>query len=97
MISVDNYVRIWYTMAKYITVPTQYAIYEVPDEAFELLGTGMKMTPPQIVLEVLVMQGAAKRMGTVGTLTMDINSIEQEFDEDNDEPEEGEGPWLAGE
>ena len=79
-------------MSKIITVPSQYTIYEVPDETFEVLPIGMKATPPQIVLEVMVMNGQAKRIGTVGTLTMNVEDAESMMDDD---PPDGSGPWLT--
>lgn len=83
-------------MSKYITVASQYTIYEVDDEAFELLPSGLKMNPPQIVLETMALSGHVKRIGTVGTLTMNVEDAEEFFNQDNDEdPPEGSGPWLT--
>ena len=84
-------------MSKFITVPSQYTIYEVTEEAAELLPMGIKITPPQIVLEVLVMNGNAKRVGTVGTLTMNIESASDMLSDsegEDEDPPEGSGPWL---
>lgn len=82
-------------MGKIVSVASQYTIYEVPDDAFELLSNGITALPPAIVLETLVLNGKAVRVGTVGTLTMGLDEMPEEFDtEDMEDPPEGEGPWL---
>jgi hypothetical protein len=76
-------------MTKYISVADSYSIYEVEDEAFELLPGYLRLQPPQVVLEVLMLGGHAKRVATVGTPSAPM----MEEDEDEDPPE-GEGPWV---
>lgn len=82
-------------MSKYISVASHYTIYEVPDETFEVLPTGMKTSPSYLVLELMVANGQAKRVGNVGMSPMEFEEIlEEEGDED---PPEGMGPWLEEE
>ena len=85
-------------MSKFISVATQYAIYEVPDETFDVLPQGMKGNPPQIVLELMAMQGQARRLGTVSTLSMDMAEAQEFFEsqDEDDEDESGEEhPWIT--
>ena len=85
-------------MTKIVTVASQYTIYEVPDEAFEVLSGGELAAPPQIVLETLVLNGQAVRIGKVSTLTMDASELPEYLEEREDEdPPEGAGPWADDE
>ena len=79
-----------------MSVASQYTIYEVPDEAFELLSNGTIALPPSIVLETLVLNGMVKRVGTVGTLTMSTEDLDEVLEDEDEDPPEGEGPWLLG-
>lgn len=72
---------------KHITVAQTYAIFEVPDETWEVLSSGAMQTPPIVVLEVMVLNGQAKKIGTIGTLSFSDGEI---VDEDEDElPDDG--------
>lgn len=76
---------------KYISVPTAYAIYELSDEAFLMIGEGRLEQPPYLVLEVLAMNGAAKRLATIG-----MESFTPEAQDEDEEGEDGSGndsPW----
>lgn len=82
-------------MGSFISVASQYTIYEIEEGVAEVIGSGHLTQPPQIVLEVLVANGKAKRVGTVGTLNLEnFTVMEDDDDDDDDEPEEGAGPWL---
>ena len=82
-------------MSRYVTVPSQYVIYELPDEAFEILPNGMKAVPAQIVLEVMVFNGQAKRVGTVGMPMIDITDEDESLEDGEEDPPEGAGPWVS--
>lgn len=73
---------------KYISVATSYSIYQVPDETFQVLSSGAMTTPPYLVLEVMVMNGDAKKVGSVGSTVVG----EDGFDVDGEEDEES--PWV---
>jgi hypothetical protein len=75
-------------MPKYISVADSYVIYELNDEAFELLSGGMLQQPPHVIMEVLVLHGAAKRLGSVNS------STDVDVTDEDEEPPEGEGPWV---
>jgi hypothetical protein len=78
---------------KYVSVPASYALYEVPDESFLLLSDGRLRAPPQIVLELMVMNGQAKRSGTIATAAFgdDDNPI---IGDDSEEESEDNSPWV---
>lgn len=76
-------------MPKYLSVAESYAIYEVQDDVFEVLANGAFIQPPQVILEVLTMNGTAKKVAVI-SVTGDIHTEE----EGGDEPPEGEGPWV---
>lgn len=76
-------------ISKYISIPVIYGIYEVPDETFELLPNGMKIQPSNVVLEMMVMNGQAKKIGTIGAAALTF----AQSDEDEDE-ETGDSPWV---
>ena len=82
-------------MSKYISVASHYMIYEVPDETFEVLPTGMKTSPSYLVLETMVLNGQAKRIGSVGMAEVGLDG--PDIIEDDEEPPEGMGPWLEEE
>lgn len=83
-------------MSKFISVPSAYVLYQVEDDVFQMItGSNLSM-PPQVVLELMVMNGQAKRVGVVGTLELNQNAVEEEEEED-EEPPEGQGPWLSEE
>jgi hypothetical protein len=77
-------------MVKYLSVAESYAIYEVQDDVFEVLAGGTLIQPPQIVLEVLALSGVAKKLGSIGV----VENLNVENDDEDDEPPEGEGPWV---
>ena len=80
----------------FIAIPASYAVYEVDD--VKLLSNDFKLTgnPPLVVLEVLTMSGQARRVGTIGTVSFNMNQAEAD-DEHEEEPDEGSGPWLEEE
>ena len=83
-------------MGKFITVPSSYVLYEVEDDVFQVISSGSLTLPPQVVLELMVVNGQAKRLGKIETLNLESFSEEEESEEDDDEePEEGKGPWLG--
>jgi hypothetical protein len=97
---------------KYISAPTQWVIYQVPDETWTMYSPQMGMLPPAIVLEMMCYNGKAKRIGIVGGFTPgedDNEEMEAQNDEEaresvegesHDETEEPEGPpdglWYNG-
>jgi hypothetical protein len=83
-------------MSKIISVASQYTLYEVEDNIFELLSGGDLVQPAAVVLDVMTMNGQAKRIGVISTgpLVGDENPFSTEDSEDDEEPAEGEGPWL---
>jgi len=74
---------------KTIAVAQTWAIYEVPEDTFELLPTGITTQPPQIVLEVMVMNGLAKKVATVGTMTLTAGESDEDEGDDDDMPDGG--------
>jgi hypothetical protein len=91
-------------VSKFISVPTAWAVYSVPDETFQLLPNGMATTPPQVVLEMMVMNGQAKRVARIGDFEIEGSDDERSVSSDeytsdgarieNSEPEPGVGPWY---
>ena len=79
-------------MSSIISVASEYTMYEVEDDAFEMLHNGNLAYPPQIAMEVLVINGKARRIAKVSTLSLEQFSV---IAEDDEEPEEGDGPWLG--
>jgi len=72
---------------KHISVPTQWAIYQLEDDAFVMLQDGTMTVPPSVVLEVMCLEGTAKMVGVVGTDTSRMDEVTDEeggsvFDED---------------
>lgn len=78
-------------MSTIISVPVSYAMYEIEEDMFEMLTDGSITQPPLIVLEVMTLNGQAKRIGTVGSVLIGAKIAGEE---DEDEPPEGEGPWM---
>lgn len=83
-------------MGKIVSVASQFTMYDVPEDTFELLPDMSIGQPPGIVLETLVLNGLATRIGTVGTLTMTMDELSEQFEDDGEDPPEGAGPWLEG-
>jgi hypothetical protein len=81
---------------KYISVPVSYAIYEVEDDVIQLLSSGVMTQPPHVVLEVMVLNGQAKRVVQIGSVMInpELVSDDEEEDEHEDGDEEGEVPWV---
>ena len=71
----------------FIAIPASYAVYEVDD--VKLLNNNMKMSdnPPLVVLEVLTMSGQARRVGTIGTVSFNMNSTESDDEHDEEHPQ----------
>lgn len=85
-------------MSKILTVASQYTVYEIEEDSLEVFGGGMVTVPPQIVLEMMVLQNRAKRVGVINTLSFDSSLVSREDDEEEDyegDPPEGEGPWMT--
>ncbi len=81
-------------MSTIISIPASYALYEVENDVFEMITTGEVVQPPLVTLEVLALNGQAKRIGTVSSVmigTVTTGSTEEDEDED---PPEGSGPWV---
>lgn len=76
-------------MSKYISVPVTYGIYEVPDETFELLPSGMKVYPAQVVLEMMVMNGDAKKIGNISAAAIHVEEAVEGEDEEGED-----SPWV---
>jgi hypothetical protein len=75
----------------------QWAVYKVSDEVSQMLGNGLMINPPQIVLESLVMNGMAKRVAITGSLEFESMDADEEGPTDtqeSEEPAEGDGPWY---
>jgi hypothetical protein len=77
-------------MSKKIAIPCCWVVYKTSDEVFAVLGAAVT-TPPAIVLEVLAMEGKAKRVSVIHTLEVEgEDGHEHELDsDDEDEAEEG--------
>lgn len=79
-------------MSIIISIPVSYALYEVEQEVFEMLTTGEVVQPPLVTLEVMALNGTAKRIGTVGSVMVGANITGS--DDEEDELPEGLGPWT---
>jgi hypothetical protein len=80
---------------KYISVPVSYAIYEVEDDMIHLEPNGATSLPPHVVLEVMVLNGKAKRVVQIGSVMINPELVEDsEEEEHEDDDEEGEVPWV---
>ena len=71
-------------MSKYVTVPTVWVMYEVPDEVFAILNNSVD-TPPYIALEMMVAHGIAKRVSTF-TTSRGAEVGKGDSDDEEDEP-----------
>ena len=69
-----------------MAVPTVWTTYQVPDDVFSVIGSAVGV-PPSVVLEMMALNGSAKRVGTVTTHGVEVL-------EENDDDEEKRGPWL---
>ena len=74
-------------MTKYISVPISYMLYEVPDDTIQMLSSGVMTQPPQVVLEVMVANGQAKRVMQIGSI-----AIAPQMDEESEEDEDDDAP-----
>lgn len=81
-------------MSKYISVPVSWALYEVPDDTVQLLSSGAIALPPQVVLETMVFNGQAKRIASIGSMKINHSDDDDVVTSEDEEPEEGEGPWF---
>ena len=97
---------------KYISAPSQWAIYQVPDETFAMFGPQFIQLPPVAVLELMCMNGKAKRVGVAGGFEIGVDDTEENEEatnqammeeltgESHDETEEPEAPpdglWYTG-
>jgi hypothetical protein len=79
-------------MSRIITVPSTYVVYEIEDDVSEMLPSYKHVAPPFVVLEVLVFEGKAKRLGSVASASFAGEA--GAGSEEEEEPPEGEGPWL---
>lgn len=78
---------------KYVSAPTQWVIYQVPDETWVMYGPQMAMLPPAAVLEMMCYNGKAKRIGIVGGFNIgedDNEEMEAQNDAEAREAIEGE-------
>ena len=75
---------------KVISHPVCWALYEVPDNIFEIVGNHIDR-PSLIVIEALVEQGLARR---IKTLSSELHEDEAEKQEGE---EEEESPWYPKE
>lgn len=81
---------------KYISVPAAYTLYEVPEDTFMLLNDGRLSQPVQLVLEVMVANGQARRVSSVSTITMSEEGYDELMEEEGEEGDDSEGndsPW----
>lgn len=78
----------------FISVPSGYTLFEVKEEFVHILENGDKVLPPVVILEVMALNGQAKKIGMIGTITFAPNQGEEEdHDHDDDEPAGMEGLW----
>ena len=78
---------------KYVTAPTQWVTYQVPDETWVIYGPQMAMLPPAAVLEMMCMNGKAKRVCITGGFVVgedDNEEMEAQNDEEARDAVEGE-------
>ena len=47
-------------MGTFVSVASEYTIYELDEEAFQMAKDGELQYPPQVALEVMVLAGKAK-------------------------------------
>ena len=81
-------------MSKYISVATEYTLYEVPDDAMELLASGVVAQPPAIVLELMLINGKAKKVGSISTVLVPSEAVYANDDDDDSEEEGNDSPWV---
>lgn len=77
---------------KVISQPICFALYEVPDNIFEIVGSQIDR-PSLVVIEAMVEQGLARRIKILSS------TIHEEEDEEveEDEAEGQEKPWYPKE
>lgn len=84
-------------MTKQLSVPVAWAIYEVPDDFVNMMSSGIVSSPPHVLLEVMVLQGQAKRLAVINSIaSYDASLGDQEdasglWDVPGEEDEEDEG------
>lgn len=81
------------TGTKFISVPIAYSLYEVPEDTYMLLSDGRLTQPVQLVLEVMVANGQARRVSTVSTLSLEEFEQPEEEEEEGDESTGTDSPW----
>lgn len=83
-------------MTKYISVPISYMLYEVPDDTIQVLSSGVMTQPPQVVLEVMVLNGQAKRLAQIGSIMVGPQGEETEEEDDDDDDAPAGTLWGDG-
>lgn len=76
-------------ISKIVAIPTTWVLYELPANAFEVMG-GIVQNPPLIVAESLVESGMGRR---IKMIEADIQFSDVPSDDEGEE-EEGKGPWY---
>ena len=76
-------------MTTYITVPVVWETFACEDNALSIIGAQVGL-PPHIVLEMMVMNGIAKKVNRVTTTRASI------VEPDGTEPvDQEDGPWIT--
>lgn len=74
---------------KVVSIPTEWTLFEVPANIFEILGNRIS-EPSHIVVEALVQAGLARKVRVVHS------GIEVHGDESPTDDTALEGPWAPG-